>query len=314
MLRKEKRSIRTLDSYEKVLSSSFEELKKAGLEVSPKKVSEREIDHLRENVYKGSERYNRWRLSILGTFLKWCGNGIIDKMRISWPQDLREHANWLTAEEALVVMNAAEGIERVIVHLELVLCMRRVEILRLRPYDFKGDMVNVLGKGRHGGKWRSVPYDEDTHEIIASWLLERQRIIDRARRSGKPGMTTDALLVHDKNGRLRAYQKTGIDKILARLKRKVESVYDRKFDFSNHTLRRTGGRMLWKAGVPIETICDILGHSDVRQTIKYLGINQDDKAEAMKKAAEYRKSLILPKKEITVGSQESWWAQGDLDS
>ena len=54
--------------------------------------------------------------------------------------------------------------------------------------------------------------------------------------------------------------------------------------------------MLWKAGVPIETICVILGHEDIRTTIKYLGLSLDDQDEAMHLASEYEKSLMLPEK------------------
>jgi integrase/recombinase XerD len=53
------------------------------------------------------------------------------------------------------------------------------------------------------------------------------------------------------------------------------------FHFANHTLRRTFGRMLFKAGTDIVTISKILGHEDVKETIGYIGINLDDMEEGM---------------------------------
>ena len=56
--------------------------------------------------------------------------------------------------------------------------------------------------------------------------------------------------------------------------------------------------MLWKAGVPIETICAILEHEDLRTTIKYLGLNLDDQSEAMIKLAQYQNAVICPQNGI----------------
>ncbi len=264
--------------------------------MNPRKVGKREVDYLRKQVYVKSDVYNRWRLSIFGTFLKWCGNNIIETMRIGWPNDARVNANWLEPDEAMTVKNTAEDIERVIVTLELDLCMRRIEVLRLRPQDFKGDRVNVLGKGRMGGKWRTVKYRPDTKEIIGEWLLKRERMIEAAKVIDPKIKVPEAFLIHQRGGRLVAYQKSGIDKILTKLRKRVEILYERKLSFSNHTLRRSGGRILWLAGVKIETVGAILGHEDTRTTIKYLGINLDDQDEAMHLASAYEKSLMLPQK------------------
>jgi hypothetical protein len=114
--------------------------------------------------------------------------------------------------------------------------------------------------------------------------------------------------------RMNAEKKSGVDGILKRLKNKVEAVYEREIDFSNHTLRRTGGRMLWKAKVPLEVIKEILGYEDTKQTVRYLGLNLDDQDEAMRRLAQFQNSLIFPEKEILGASQMKWWAQRDLDS
>ena len=43
-----------------------------------------------------------------------------------------------------------------LVHLELDLCLRRVEIMRLKVHDVHGDRLDVIGKGKMGGKPRTV--------------------------------------------------------------------------------------------------------------------------------------------------------------
>ena len=53
---------------------------------------------------------------------------------------------------------------------------------------------------------------------------------------------------------------------------------------------------MWKAGVPLEIIKEVLGHESVDTTIRYLGIRLDDMTEAMQKLSQYQKSLLAPEK------------------
>ncbi len=51
--------------------------------------------------------------------------------------------------------------------------------------------------------------------------------------------------------------------------------------FSNHTLRRTFGRGLYEGGVKTEDIAAILGHKDVKTTLRYLGLDRTDHSDHM---------------------------------
>ncbi|HPD08928.1 MAG TPA: site-specific integrase, partial [Methanomassiliicoccales archaeon] len=73
--------------------------------------------------------------------------------------------------------------------------------------------------------------------------------------------------------------------------------------FSNHDLRRTFGRRMFRSGVPIEEISSILGHEEIKTTLKYLGLEHDDLTHAMKKAFEYDQMSIFPKMEKNRESQ-----------
>jgi integrase len=64
---------------------------------------------------------------------------------------------------------------------------------------------------------------------------------------------------------------------------------------SNHDLRRTCGRMMYRAEVPLEVIAKIFGHTDTRTTIRYLGLDHNDMSAAMTNYARYQKCAFVPK-------------------
>ena len=107
------------------------------------------------------------------------------------------------------------------------------------------------------------------------------------------------LLIYERGGRLHAYQKSAIEKILNKLGERVG------FHFSNHDLRRTCGRMMYRAGVPIEIIARKFGHTDTRTTMKYLGLDFEDLSAAETLYAKYQASLVCPKTGSFAVSQES---------
>lgn len=53
------------------------------------------------------------------------------------------------------------------------------------------------------------------------------------------------------------------------------------FEFSNHTLRRTFGRAMYRSKVPLATIAKILGHESTDVTLTYIGVDLDDMSVAM---------------------------------
>jgi integrase/recombinase XerD len=316
LLEKEKRTPKTVMNYRLVLEGAFAKLDKAGLNVNPKKVRTGEIDYLRANL-TGGERYIRWQIGVVGNYLKWTGNAIVGQMRIGWPQDMRINADWLEPEEAVALRNCAEGVEQVVVHFEMDLCLRRIEVSRLRVQDLKAGSMSVLGKGRMGGKWRTVAYRPKTREIIESYLVERQRLVAKVRKKGPYATIPDAFLIHERGGKLCPFGLSKFDYVLNGLEKRMQMLYGKEIRFSNHTLRRTGGRLLWKAGVPLETIADIMGHEDVRTTIRYLGINLDDQSNAMRKVAEWEDTLESGKRAETTtkpGAQNrsnKYWSNED---
>jgi integrase len=146
-------------------------------------------------------------------------------------------------------------------------------------------------------------------------MYERERIIKETLSKYPSIQVPDLLLIHDNHGKLTGYGETAIDKAVIRFRTRMESLYGRKFDFSNHTLRRTFGRRQWKLGTPIETISEMLGHESIDMTKKYLGLCLDDQVGPMQRQDDWIKGIVKCPEKGTFGvSQQEWWAQRDLDS
>ena len=152
-------------------------------------------------------------------------------------------------------------IEKLIIHLELRLALRRFDMLNLTLGDVcKGHLV-VHGKGN---KIRTVPFVNDSLIVFSDWMAFRNGI--------STDLSPDSPLLMIPRYGTHKPGKTFVDNL-------VKDVCARsgiERSVSNHTLRRTCARMWYRAGVPLATISSLLGHADVKTTVKYLGLTMDD--------------------------------------
>jgi len=239
--------------------------------------------------------------SAINNFLKSTGNYSYDQAKPELPRIQRVNVDWLTAPGAQHVINiaATEPLEAAVIHLGLCLLMRRSEIVRLKmsDVDFNGSVVHVHGKGRGGGKFRTVPFHPETRVIICSWLLERRKIAFKISQAGKE--VPEFMFIYFIRGRTGYMKRSTIDNVIKRISARAG------VHFSSHTLRRTGGRILWKAGVPPVTIAQIMGHADTRTTLDYIGANIDDMNDAMKTYRDYMAELKTP------GTENQYYKEGE---
>jgi integrase len=61
-----------------------------------------------------------------------------------------------------MIEQEARGMERIVVHLGLHIGFRRVEVLRLKVSDIKLGKMKLIGKGRQGGKPRTLTLHPQT--------------------------------------------------------------------------------------------------------------------------------------------------------
>jgi len=287
-------SRKNADNYRPRLLMALDSLEEWGLAYTPDKIGEAEILHLL-NVTFAHEKVSsrRWDMSIVSGFLEAHDNKIIKKMELVWPQDARVHVDWLTPEEAVAMLEAARpGVERLVIHLELRLWLRRVEVRRLRPEDvqpirmldpmtdqvFEG-VVDVHGKGRGGGKWRTLAWAPESKEVLEEYDRQRAAMIARARQKNPQVEVPQEYVIYEKNGKLSGYSDSGLDTIVMRVAKRAGIV--RKI--LNHTLRRTGARMAYFARVLLVEIMEGLGHSSEKETIKYLGLTVHELGRAQAK-------------------------------
>ncbi len=190
----------------------------------------------------------------LRQFLAWAGNPIAAQRKVwSLPSGEPTHRRWLTGDQLRALCRSSSGLGRVLVSLEGLNGLRRVEVLRLRAKDVALDegCLMVLGKGRNGGKWRRVPLYPDTQPILR-----------------------DAIRGLGPSDRVVPLSRSGAD---ALLQRQAEACGLRAAGVrvSHHDLRRTFGRLAHAAGMDLIQLKNLLGHTSVEMTVHYIGLDAD---------------------------------------
>ena len=100
-------------------------------------------------------------ISALKKFCSHFGNDILDTIDIRWPQDRRPKVDWLTPEETRILLECDKTpLQELVVHLELCMGMRRVEVVRLRMEDIQAPPIGTQG---------TVLAVDDTASLIMRW-------------------------------------------------------------------------------------------------------------------------------------------------
>lgn len=275
----------TIKYYEAQQSTLLAVMEKHGRNCLPYEINETDIRWLLFDYFESRNfavKTRKGYITSLAKIMEYYDNYSLKKMGIQWSQDTRPTVDWLTKEEAQKILSLKMTPLQAI-GLNFMLCMglRRCEVLRLWPSQLHLDnsYVEIVGKGRAGGKWRNIPSHRDTPHVLEEFDAYRQELVDRARKKSK--IPPELVIWCDpSSGKLNPYsvEGWGWDKSAIVPLRKKSGIH-----FSNHTLRRTFGREMYKAGVDIVTISRIFGHDSIEVTIRYLGINMDDMQTAMSK-------------------------------
>ncbi|HTT25338.1 MAG TPA: site-specific integrase [Thermoplasmata archaeon] len=190
----------------------------------------------------------------LKQFLRWGRNPLAGSRRV-WrlPSGAPVHRRWLTRGQLERLYRSARGSERLLVALEGLNGLRRIEVLRLRSKDVRlaQGTIAVLGKGRYGGKWRTIPMHPEVRRLIQRSMRGRR---DEDRLFPRSASGADLALA-------RAVDRAGLSAAGIKV--------------SHHDLRRTFGRLAHDAGMDLVQLKNLLGHTSVEMTVHYIGIDAD---------------------------------------
>ena len=154
--------VKTYDQYRTVLTKMTNDLRDAGFDASPYRISKKAVMYLMDTVWKDTEvSTKKWLTHILSKYMRFFNNNTITEMNLVWPQDMRPNADWLTDPEQCKLLNAKKSpLEEIVIHLELNMGLRVAEVCNIKVEDFDRRFrhANVLGKGHGEGKWRTVPF------------------------------------------------------------------------------------------------------------------------------------------------------------
>jgi integrase len=108
--------------------------------------------------------------------------------------------------------------------------------------------MRVLGKGRYGGKYRTIPFQPIAYAVLIESTL------------GRPSAT--AIFPHHErtadHGLRRAVSRAGLS-----------------VPVSGHDLRRSFGRIAYQAGVSLVDLKYLCGHESVDTTAHYIGLDEE---------------------------------------
>jgi integrase/recombinase XerD len=186
---------------------------------------------------------------------------LIKKLKI----DTKEQT-YLTASEVVSILKIITNYKEYAIIMTMVNTGIRVsELINIKLSDYKEDKLEIInGKG---GKDRVVYLNSKTKESIDDYL--------KVRKESK----YDNLFISDQGTPLRTES-------LNRTIKKLAHNANVNKDISCHSLRRTLATGLYRDGVDLLTIGNILGHNSVQTTQLYVK-EQDSKVEAVMKSHNY---------------------------
>ena len=279
---------RTISFYMETIHAVTELLEAGRRHVLPQDITSQDVDYLLD-YFIVNEYAIQTRKGYLSALKRWCGsqkNALCQSWpRYRFPHDTRPHADWLTSDQAATLLShPMTPLQAVVIHLELCLGLRHVEVIRLRAQDinYRQEFLTVLGKGAMGGKPRTIPFAEKTAETLRAYedSVRDEQIRKAKTRYPISTIVPPNLILWSKGDRLHAYSEEGygLDKVVT-----LPLNEELGFHFSNHTLRRTFGRALFRAGVSVAVIAKILGHESTDVTLRYIGVDMDDMTAAMRR-------------------------------
>lgn len=189
-------------------------------------------------------------------------------------KEARASANLWRAERSYKAKNDLAGVEfadylKPAVILSLNTGLRRGELLSLRwsDIDMSQSVLTVAGDGAKSGQTRHIPLNAEALALLKDWKHQQ---------SGTTLASLKGWVFPGRDGQpLQNLRKAWI----GILSRKAVNITD----FRWHDLRHTFASKLVMAGVDLNTVRELLGHSDYKMTLRYAHLAPRHKQDAVNK-------------------------------
>ena len=245
----------TLKSYREDLLQFFSFAKK-----EPNKVDVQDIESFIKYLVeekKAEDSTCERKLASLKSFFRFLEiKGIINKN----PADLvpfrkrkKKIPDFLSEDEALSLLDVEKKRDLALISTLYGCGLRISELANLKISDIQGNFIRVKGKGN---KWRIVPIPEFTLSVLKDYILERNKVAK-----------TDFLFINKFGSRLS-------ERYIRKIVRRVGILKLGKKVWP-HLLRHSYASHLLKNGADIRIIQELLGHSSINTTQKYLHLDLD---------------------------------------
>jgi site-specific recombinase XerD len=143
--------------------------------------------------------------------------------------------------------------------------------LRIADVDMREEQITVrAGKGRHGGKPRTVPITDQLLSLCSAYISAREEHDKAAESAG-----VIAFFVGTRG--TRALSDTTLKRVFARISRATG------IHVSPHMLRHTFCTLLSRSGVPDRLAREAMGHADLRMLQRYQHVYPGELATEMRK-------------------------------
>jgi len=242
-----------------------------------------EFLHSLETTRKNSIQTRNARLAAIHCFFRYVldcapSRAVLCQriLRIPVKKAIRPALGYLTGEELEQILGQVQRSTRDGRRDYLLLALlydtgaRIQEMLDMKPSDFRlvsPSFVRVLGKGR---KERICPLLPQTARLVTQYLNSERSSLE----AGQP------LFQNRRGERLtRQGARYLLKKYLARAAETMPSL--NRPHISPHTLRHTKAMHLLQSGIPLISIKDVLGHSDVKSTEIYVHTDVEAKRKAL---------------------------------
>ncbi len=182
--------------------------------------------------------------------------------KVSMFREPEGRLRYLNKEEIIkLIANCSERLQPIVV-LAVYGGFRRGEILSLQwqNVDFKNNTITIEGAKAKSKKRRIVNMNEAVKQVLNDLLKKRK--------SGNGG---DFVFINDDGSRIRDIRKSFLQAC------KLSGI----LEFHFHDLRHTFASNLVMAGIDIVTVMKLLGHADLRMTIKYSHVSNEHKQHAV---------------------------------